>query len=39
MRCYDAPIITGSIWNDNAINQLNHMKPAHAMRENSHGGW
>ncbi len=39
MYCYDAPIITGGIWNDNAINQTNDLELAHAMRENPHGGW
>jgi len=39
MHCYDASITTGGIWNDHAINQLNDLEPAHAMRENPHGGW
>jgi len=39
MSCYDAPISTGGLWNDNAINQTKDMQLAHAMRENRHGGW
>ncbi len=37
--CYDAPIITGGIWNDNLINQLKDMEPGYSMGENHHGGW